>query len=543
MKKHTLSTLSVLSLMGVMALASCGSNTHVTYKLKDKEQNVTYEQTRKSRGSKGDLSSTGRTLILPIEFVDFKHTDLPSEKREADGVRKDIAKVNFGAAEETQWQSLASFYKKSSYGLANLTGDVAPWFNPIGEDRKSEYYMEPITARGFAEEHPGYAGAGVALYQALDWLKSTGYSQMKKSDGSTYTSGSELSKDFDTDKDGFIDNIQLVYTCEPHVKDDKGTIDNELFWAYRTSTSATPNIESPKPYNYLWLSFQTFYENGYYKNGVYYDWTEEQILNGEAKLDAHTLIHETGHALGLEDYYTESGSDYSAAGGFLMMDMNVGDHDPFSKAAYGWTNPTVVLDSTELTIKPFQENGDSIIIPAKGQWSYDGTTNTLCDEYLMLEYYTPTGLNEYDSTQKYHKIYPQGPQKAGLKVWHIDARLASFKYSEASQAYLFQKYETSLLSMGVGAYVYLAHFNDISDSKAAKLPVNYKLIETMRKDSKVASAGKTFDENYLWQKGETFGSGSSWKDYKFHNGMDFGYTINVSEMTDSGMTLKITATK
>jgi M6 family metalloprotease-like protein len=541
MKKHTLSTLSALSLLAVMSLVSCGQSSHATYKLNDKAESVTYANARKSRGYKGDLSSTGKTLILPIEFTDYPHTALPSETRESDGVRKDIEKVNFGTAEETQWQSLASFYKASSYGKANLTGAVAPWFNPIGESRGSEYYRLPITARGFAEEHPGYAGAGVALYQAIDSLKSTGYAQMKKSDGTAYTSGDELFKDFDTDKDGFIDNIQLVYTCEPHVKDSKGTIDDQLFWAFRTTTSATPSLDSPKPYNYLWLSFETFYENGYYKNGVYTNWTDQDIIDGTAKLDAHTLIHETGHALGLEDYYTETSRDYSAAGGFLMMDMNVGDHDPFSKAAYGWTNPTVVLDSTEITIKPFQENGDSIIIPAKGQWSYDGETNTLCDEYLMLEYYTPTGLNKYDSTQKYSKVYPMGPKASGLKVWHIDARLGSFKYSSTAGAYLFQKYETKLLNLGDQGFVYMAHFNDVSDSKAAKVPNDYKLIETMRKDGKVAAAGATFDENYLWGQGETFGAGSSWKDYTFHNEKKFGYTINVSAMSETEMTLKISA--
>lgn len=539
MKKHLLVTCSAVTIMSIAALSSCGNNSHATYKFLEKGQNVTFTDTRKSHGYKADLESDGRTLIIPIEFLDYPHGDLTSEKREEDGARKDIYKVNFGTSEETQWESLSSFYKKSSYGLANLTGGVAPWYNPVGETRGSEYFNQPITARGFAEEHPGYAGAGVALYQAIDWLTNTGYQQMNNRQGVAYSSGAELFKDYDGNGDGYIDNIQLVYTCPPHVSDDKGVIDNTLFWAFRTTTSSNAKVECPNPYNYLWLSFETFYENGHYVNGVYKDWTDEEILNGTAKLDAHTLIHETGHALGLEDYYTETSSDFPAAGGFLMMDNNVGDHDPWSKALYGWTNPTVVLDSTELSIKPFQNNGDTVIIPANGQWTYEGEVNTYCDEFIVLEYYTPDGLNAFDTAQKYEKVYPQGPNKSGLKVWHIDARLGTFTYSDSASAYIFGNYTDKLLSMGSKGYTYMAHFNDIADSKVAKVPNNYKLIETMRKDGKQAKSGKYFDENYLWQEGEVFGSGSSWADFKFHNGKTFGYTITVSSMTSETMNLKI----
>ena len=40
------------------------------------------------------------------------------------------------------------------------------------------------------------------------------------------------------------------------------------------------------------------------------------------------LIHETGHALGLDDYYDTVGSTGGFGGG-TMMDSNVGDQDPY----------------------------------------------------------------------------------------------------------------------------------------------------------------------------------------------------------------------
>jgi len=67
------------------------------------------------------------------------------------------------------------------------------------------------------------------------------------------------------------------------------------------------------------------------------------ISNGyySPNIDAHMLVHETGHMLGLEDYYSYSGLE-NPCGGVDMMDLNVGDHDAYSKMVLGWVNPYVV---------------------------------------------------------------------------------------------------------------------------------------------------------------------------------------------------------
>ena len=49
------------------------------------------------------------------------------------------------------------------------------------------------------------------------------------------------------------------------------------------------------------------------------------------------------------------------------------------------------------------------------------------DEYLLIEFYTPTGLNEKDSLAKYAGVYPQMFQTNGIKIYHIDSRLGYYE--------------------------------------------------------------------------------------------------------------------
>ena len=69
-------------------------------------------------------------------------------------------------------------------------------------------------------------------------------------------------------------------------------------------------------------------------------------------VDAHTFIHETGHLLGLDDYYDYN--DYRGAKGGLygadMMDNNIGDHGSVNKLLLGWIEPTVVCGAGEINI-------------------------------------------------------------------------------------------------------------------------------------------------------------------------------------------------
>jgi hypothetical protein len=125
------------------------------------------------------------------------------------------------------------------------------------------------------------------------------------------------------------------------------------------------------------------------------------------------LIHETGHKLGLEDYYDYAIDDGSnnewGLGGADMMDASVGDHNPFSKLLLGWIEPKVVTEGMDVSLQPYITSGDALIIT--NHWN-----GTLFDEYLIAMYYTPTGL--YEGLEDY---FFDG--QSGLILYHVDARL------------------------------------------------------------------------------------------------------------------------
>jgi len=129
-------------------------------------------------------------------------------------------------------------------------------------------------------------------------------------------------------------------------------------------------------------------------------------------------IHETGHALGLPDYY-----DYDDAigpggglGGLDMMDGNWGDHNCFSKYLLGWLSPRVINQGRhDVSLSPSGGTADAVLL-MHGDPQADPY-----GEYFMVQY---RGLDENDSD------YPG----RGLLIWHVDSRLSeqgSFRYDNS----------------------------------------------------------------------------------------------------------------
>jgi hypothetical protein len=104
---------------------------------------------------------------------------------------------------------------------------------------------------------------------------------------------------------------------------------------------------------------------------------------------------------------------YTPTGGLDMMDLNILDHDAWSKFALGWNrNPMSITSelSFPLTVnsKKAKLQGDCLLIPAAGE-SYNGSA---FDEYMMVELYTPDGLNALDA--KPNTLRPINILKASL---------------------------------------------------------------------------------------------------------------------------------
>ncbi|MCK7486993.1 MAG: hypothetical protein MZU97_16930 [Bacillus subtilis] len=194
--------------------------------------------------------------------------------------------------------------------------------------------------------------------------------------------------DYDANNDGFIDGLYVIYTAP--VSYDSGS---DLWWAYQDIYIYEGDVfDGVEPYYFVWSG-------------------TEFLTEGDEPLNARTIIHETGHLLGLEDYYDydpEGTYNIGGLGGADMMDSTVGDHNPFSKILLGWVVPKVVTQSMVFNLLPSLQNGDVLLVI--NQWK-----NTIFDEYLLITYYTPEGLNDDDPVYNF--------TLSGIAIYHVDAKI------------------------------------------------------------------------------------------------------------------------
>jgi len=411
--------ISAIALAAVAVLSSCGFNRVSYYDYVDATANLTKEGTtalsyydldkQNAKYVQRALPSSGnlKLLCLPVEFTDYPF---------AASTLTDLGTLFNGTSSDTgYWESLSSFYEKSSFGKVKISVTVASAYD-LG-----------VTADEFLEAKTSSRRSTDALKAALASYKSK--------------TGDDCAS-FDRDQDGYIDGVYLVYSCPDYQRAEKwnssyyvdytGTaaVLSDNFWAYTTWASGTPDVLSPIPNAYSWISYDFMY-----------------AAVATPKVDAHTFIHETGHLFGLDDYYnydtpsiaddTSTTSDnykyYSPTGALDMMDYNILDQDMWSKYALGWASPYVINASLSfpltIEINEAETSGDFVLIPDASS-TFNGTA---FGEYLMVELYTPDGLNKLDSGEGayanygYLDAYPRGFFIPGIKITHIDSRLINVK--------------------------------------------------------------------------------------------------------------------
>lgn len=309
----------------------------------------------------GMLPSVGSPmlLVLLIEFPDARF---------AYNITKEyIDEIFFG--KNIDYQTVSSFYYYSSYGRLQLDGEVLDVYRT---KRNSSYYEN---------EYYDYALDAI-LKEAINY----------------YNPVIDYSK-FDSNNDGYIDNVVVIYSKDYDYYSD-------IWWAYNVDFDDPdtyyegPDLQVDGVYvnNCIWASAEFLFENDY---------------NGK---DITTFIHELGHSFGLDDYYDydERGGPKGGLGGADLMDDTVGDHNSFSKYLLGWVDPIIVdlskITSTTITIESFVHSGDFILIT-------NDAREGVFSEYILVEYYTPDSLNSsnfYLTTD-------------GVRIFHVDAILGDNK--------------------------------------------------------------------------------------------------------------------
>ena len=411
------------------------------------------------------------------------------------------------------WESVSSYYEKSSYGNLHFNFEITDPFTP--EMSASEF----LSKEDLTSSSSSVGGSQELITDILE-------RGLTKDNESIDIFDSK----YDQNEDGYIDGLWLIYNV---IDGDLVTSESQPFWAYTTNYVAQASNS---------ITGETRIVGTRYANcalSFLYD-------DSSSGYDAHTIIHETGHMLGLDDYYSyDNTSNYGYLGGIDMMDLNIGDHSAFSKYALGWIEPTVIYqEDTTITLKPFESSGDALIIPS----SY--YNDSAFSEYLILEYKTPTGLNKLDATKKYRNAYPLAFSN-GLAIYHVDARLIEHQIQDGYYTcgdYLSEN-ESSVPEVevhGSREYVYLVgnsntpSYNGISD--------DYSLVRLISKERtlysenpKTSRVGSTRRD--LYQAGDSFGTDQidMFFSYNtFNNGTPINnISIKVTSMNDEGITLHI----
>ena len=326
-------------------------------------------------------------LVIPVWFTDStNYIDIDYRNN----IKDDIETAYFGSEEETGWESVKTYYEKDSFGRLSIDGFVTDWYE-CGKSTSS-----------FRSSNSSYNTIKLVV-DATDWAKEK------------YGNLSE----YDCNSDGYIDGVILIYAALEQVGAyyTGETGDNGNLWAY-TSYLMDPSlkdINNPGPNTFFWASYDFMYGREMAKSRT----NKSSWGYGDTKyceIDSHTFIHEAGHLFGLPDYYDYGENGESPALGFSMQDHNVGAHDPFSRFSLGWAKAIVPKETTKITLKPIEESGEFIILSS----NFSGTA---FDEYIAIELYTPTGLNAFDTANAYQGGGLIGPNKAGVRLWHIDSRL------------------------------------------------------------------------------------------------------------------------
>lgn len=433
-----------------------------------------------------NIPSTGKRklLVIPVNFLD-------SDKSNNEQTRIDIQNAFFGARDNNQYYSVSEYYMRSSYGTLSLEGEVSEWYNLNSTSKELESGVYTRTSQNI-------------VLEALKWINSDSYP------------GEKIHfRDYDTDKDGYIDGVFILYNY-PYIKSN----DHPLFWAYTDYMNGAISDE--------------------YKLSTY-SWASTYFLDKKkGNVNSDTYIHETGHLFGLLDYYnTDENSFYQPTGSMDMMDYNLGDHTSFSKMLLNWTTPLVYkkeyLDiNTSIVLRPFLTTGDVILLPTS---KYNGTPY---DEYLLLEYFVPQGLNKTPNYKyKYMDKYGNSGSfsylsEYGLKIYHVDARLAYYNAKHNFICLLDDPNAETLLAES-GLDKYYIDFAYTNTTRSGNDFVLYHLLESTGNNT--FKDGIPGNNDLLFEEGVRFND-NVFSDFTFHNGEKLNARFYIESIDEVGIMLR-----
>lgn len=473
-----------------------------TYRLNSKRFTI-HDLMRAEGVSSTPTSGSATIIVVPVQFSDltrFTSDDLYTINATFNGTKSDNS--------NSYWESVKSFYYKSSFHKLNLSFEIADVFTPTITSSRFKQYESSNASSGTYKIVEDFYKNGTINSSLIDW------------------------NSYDKDYDGYVDGIWFVYNEKDLTKGDS-------YWPYVywynqdviSNTGTTPIIS-----NYANAAMSFMYEAS---------------SSGE---DAHTFIHETGHLLGFDDYYSNDDitNNRNSLGGFDMQDLNIGDQGSYSKLLAGWISPIVVTGDTTITINSYSTSGDTILIPANLKSFNDSALN----EYIILDLYTPEGLYEKDAYNMY-TTRPTFYKNTGVRMYYVDSRVAtdftfrngyarSFTYldgSETSLTYYTNITHSNTLDYSYALDVDSSATNEFLYSFIAK-GVNHNLYNYKNAyEYDYSTQSYAANEDYLFYEGDSFSidqySNLFSTGNKFHDGSKVNFTISIDKISNKQATISV----
>jgi len=314
-----------------------------------------------------------KTLVILVNFTDKSYVTLNSQIAFTNLLNQDAYSDNGATG------SARDYFLSSSYGK------FSPQFNVVGP------YTLPhsIAYYGANSIDSKYVNAPDMIVDACN---------LAHSGGLDFTQ-------YDTDNDGIIDNVFVVFAG---YNEAEGASTNTV-WPHRWSVVAGSNYSGTN-------------ESITYNGKLLRDYactSELRGYSGSNMCGIGTFCHEFSHVLGLADYYHTTESKATLGNWSLMdvgNDLNLGRTPPtysvFDRAYLGWLIPEEVNMPSDLTLLPIYQGKTQ---PANTQ-NQAYLLSEGNDEFFLLEYRKKTGWDAFLPNE-------------GMLIWHIDFDALSWAYN------------------------------------------------------------------------------------------------------------------
>lgn len=334
-------------------------------------------------------TGTVKALVIRVGFKDYPlYVEEENTKEDISGeeagkkdsgfcLTKDEIRDHFlgdapGSESQYPYESLSAYYRRSSYGKLKIElGEIIDYSSVNDRDH-------------YAEKEVGEKEIEL-MREILDYIEDE----------------VDLS-DYDSDKDGVADAVYVFYSGRP------GPSVSKTFSPHcRNCSDHDLSLKGTKLTHFVMTGME----------------------------DKSTLMHETGHLLGLPDYYSRTVGDALFGTSDMMYD-NSGDHNGFSKWILGWLNDknVIYLDKKDAgktvsltSVDSLDGKGKKLAVLSnpKSKGPY-GT-------YLLVEYVSA----ENDMADLIGGTFPEG-----FRVFRVDARMSDGLFVRNNDYY-----ETALLQV------------------------------------------------------------------------------------------------